>query len=89
MPDRAVCHVNSMQSARIRLRTKVPGEPSGQPCFLGHCVPSVGSGGTETVTHEETEMSGIVVGIDGSGHSQRALEWANGGQPDRGQVHPG
>lgn len=26
--------------------------------------------------HKETAMSGIIVGIDGSGHSQRALEWA-------------
>jgi nucleotide-binding universal stress UspA family protein len=26
--------------------------------------------------HKEVEMPGIVVGIDGSGHSTRALEWA-------------
>jgi hypothetical protein len=25
---------------------------------------------------EEDEMPGIITGIDGSGHSQRALEWA-------------
>ena len=25
---------------------------------------------------KEIEMSGIIVGVDGSGHSQRALEWA-------------
>src|SRR5512146_1289211 len=26
--------------------------------------------------HKEKAMSGIIVGVDGSGHSQRALEWA-------------
>ncbi len=76
MPDGALCHLNSRQSGRTGLRTKVPGVPSGRPCFLGHRVPYVGSESTETGMREETEMSGIIVGIDGSGHSQRALEWA-------------
>src|ERR1022692_1343262 len=32
--------------------------------------------GTERREQQEADMPGILVGVDGSGHSQRALEWA-------------
>src|ERR1700704_4151739 len=41
-------------------------------------MPSVGTGGAGEPPYgrRRRKMSGIIVGMDGSGHSQRALEWA-------------
>src|SRR5438034_11238731 len=74
---RALCQVNSRQSVRPELRTKVPGGQPGRPLSGGSAMPNVGNGGAgEPLRHKEKAMSGIIVGVDGSGHSQRALEWA-------------
>src|SRR5438034_9043629 len=74
---RALCQVNSRQSVRPELRTKVPGGQPGRPLSGGSAMPNVGNGGAgERLRHKEKAMSGIIVGVDGSGHSQRALEWA-------------
>src|SRR5690348_5554948 len=37
-------------------------------------MPSVDS--EDTAEHKEKKMPGIIVGVDGSGHSHRALDWA-------------
>jgi nucleotide-binding universal stress UspA family protein len=54
-------------------RTKVPGQWSGRPCCRRSSGTSVKG---RSSSRRRTEMPGIIVGVDGSGHSQRALEWA-------------
>ena len=71
----------------VGFRAQVPCQQPRCPVAAGaECLASVviGSGGTETalgryrgsLNRRRSEMPGILVGIDGSAHSQAALEWA-------------
>jgi nucleotide-binding universal stress UspA family protein len=56
------------------------GRPSNAPVKVPTTAATIASAfviaAAPAARQEEQEMSGIVVGVDGSGNSQRALEWA-------------
>src|SRR5690348_5720448 len=65
----AFCQLKPRQPARPGLRTKVPGGQPRRPLSAGWCAPSVDSRGAgKPLRHKERKMSGIIVGVDGSGH---------------------
>src|SRR5262249_15228427 len=52
-PSGTFYYINSRQSVRLKLRTKVPSGQSGRPLSGGSCAPNVGSGGAgEPLTDE-------------------------------------